>query len=147
MVTFTAIWDTGATNSAITQAVVDACGLAPTGMTRVQHVDGSSEVETYLVNIGLPNQVGFYGIPVSMATLGDADILIGMDVIGRGDFAVSNFGGETRFSFRFPSIGHIDFVEEAREGRRAQHGGKPKAKRPKRPKSVIIGKKKKRQRK
>ena len=31
-VPFEAIWDTGATQSAITQKVVDACGLIPTGI-------------------------------------------------------------------------------------------------------------------
>ena len=38
------------------------------------------------------------------------DVLIGMDVINNGDFAVSNHGGVTKFSFRLPSQGHIDFV-------------------------------------
>ena len=44
--------------------------------------------------------------------LKDTDVLIGMDIINRGDFAVTNQNRKTKFSFRFPSIGDIDFVEE-----------------------------------
>jgi hypothetical protein len=34
-VSFRGIWDTGATNTVITEAVVVQCGLQPTGMTKV----------------------------------------------------------------------------------------------------------------
>ena len=130
-VPFAAIWDTGATNSVITKAVVDACGLVATGMTKVDHVDGSSRAETYLVNIWLPNKVAFGGVRVTKGTLtGHANILIGMDIISKGDFAVTNFDGITKFSFRFPSVGHIDFVEESKRPQ-FQHGGSPKPKRAK----------------
>src|SRR3972149_10734968 len=37
------------------------------------------------------------------------DILIGMDLITLGDFAITNKDGQTMFSFRHPSLGHIDF--------------------------------------
>ncbi len=147
VVPFAAIWDTGATNSVITQAVVDACGLVATGMTKVDHVDGSSQAETYLVNIWLPNKVAFSGVRVTKGTLtGHANILIGMDIISKGDFAVTNFNGITKFSFRFPSVGHIDFVEEINRPQ-FQHGGRPKPKRPKHPNPSGRGKKGKGKRK
>ena len=44
--------------------------------------------------------------------MGEADVLVGMDIINTGDFAVTNLGGITKFSFRFPSLEHIDFVEQ-----------------------------------
>ena len=109
---FTAIWDTGATNSVITQDVVDSCGLIPTGMERVYNVSGYAILETYLVSIELPNRGRYVPVRVTKGDLlGAADVLIGMDIINTGDFAVTNFGGVTKFSFRFPSLGHIDFVE------------------------------------
>jgi len=43
---------------------------------------------------------------------GNADILIGMNVINLGDFAITNPGGNTQFSFRVPAHGDIDFVRE-----------------------------------
>ena len=35
-----------------------------------------------------------------------------MDIITRGDFAVTNRGGKTTFSFRIPSQADIDFVKD-----------------------------------
>ena len=37
------------------------------------------------------------------------DVLIGMDIISMGDFAVSNFDGKTQFSFRIPSQEHVEY--------------------------------------
>ncbi len=69
-------------------------------------------------NLRLPNQVVVMGIPVARGSFGDADVLIGMDVITKGDFAVSNWDGKTSFSFRVPSLGEIDFVKEEDRSRR-----------------------------
>ena len=121
VVEFQAIWDTGATLSVITQAVVDACDLKPTGIIRVASVQGEQCVETYLVNIALPNQIMVTGVTVTKGILtGDVNILIGMDVISGGDFAVTNHGGFTQFSFRFPSQEHIDFIPPPYKPNRAE---------------------------
>lgn len=108
---FTALWDTGATNSVITQRVVDECLLKPTGMTTVYHAQGNDRAETYLVAILLPNFVAFPQVRVTKGRLKDFDVLIGMDIITTGDFAVTNSNGATMFSFRSPSLEHIDFVK------------------------------------
>ena len=59
----------------------------------------------------------FRGLPVNLGRLsGEAEVLIGMDIINRGDFAVTNRDGRTKFSFRIPSQADIDFVaEDARQ--------------------------------
>jgi hypothetical protein len=109
---FMAIWDTGATASVITQKVVDSCGLHPIGMVEVHGVNSKHLSEVYLVNILLPNQVTFAALQVTKGQLtGDSDVLIGMDVIHKGDFAITNMG-HTVFSFRVPSQVTIDFVKE-----------------------------------
>ena len=41
--------------------------------------------------------------------MADADMLIGMDVITLCDFAITNSGAETKFSFQAPSQFDIDF--------------------------------------
>ena len=46
---------------------------------------------------------------------GGFEVLIGMDIIGAGDFAVTNSNGKTVMSYRYPSIERIDFVEMANE--------------------------------
>ena len=40
------------------------------------------------------------------------DVVIGMDVICKGDLAVTNKDGRTTFSFRIPSEVEIDFSEK-----------------------------------
>lgn len=110
--TFTALWDTGATGSVISKSVVSSLNLIPTGKQRVFHADGECVVNTYLVNLYLPNSVAFPCIAVTEGKLTGIDILIGMDVITQGDFSITNHNGNTFFSFRIPSIKDVDFVEE-----------------------------------
>ena len=115
VIPFYALWDTGATGSMITQAVVEACRLEPRTETTNYHVGGSLATHEFVVNIWLPSHACFSGIRVTRGELhGDADVLIGMDIITRGDFAVTNLNGRTKFSFRVPSIADIDFAEEDR---------------------------------
>lgn len=110
---FVALWDTGATSSAITDAVVQQCGLLPTGMARVHGVHGAEDCETFLVNVGLPNRVIMPHVTVTRAKMiTGADILIGMDIISTGDFSITNFNARTCFSFRWPSCARIDFVQD-----------------------------------
>lgn len=114
-VEFTAIWDTGATNCVVTAEVVKACGLLATGMARTQGVSGVHLSKTYLVDLHLLNGVAVQGVRVTEGLLGggaNGDILIGMDIIGLGDFAVTNKDGITCFSFRVPSLVVTDYVEE-----------------------------------
>ncbi len=107
---YVGIWDTGATNSVISQKVVDECGLIPTGMVIVHSATESKPCETFLVSIFLPNKVGFPAVRVTKGVLKDCDALIGMDLINQGDFAITHNDGKTTLSFRMPSMEQIDFV-------------------------------------
>lgn len=109
---YVALWDTGATASVITQKVVNELKLRPTGMTKAFHAQGEGFVNTYLVNILLPNSVGFHSLQVTEGTLNGFDVLIGMDIISKGDLSLCNSNGKTTFSFQFPPEHKIDFVEE-----------------------------------
>ena len=111
---FKALWDTGAMHSAITQRVVDECGLVQDGWVMAgQAYSGPVQAETYVIDLGLPNRVRLNGIVTTRGGFGGADVLIGMDVIGTGDFMVTNFEGQTKFAFRQPSQGAIDFGKPA----------------------------------
>lgn len=113
---YLAIWDTGATNSVISKKVITECNLKPTGIVQVHGISGEQTSRTYLVNILLPNGVGHVGVKVTEGILRDTDVLIGMDIITNGDFALTHNDGKTLFSFRVPSIGKIDFVEQKAAG-------------------------------
>jgi len=49
---------------------------------------------------------------IAQTELTGFDILIGMDIINKGDFAISNRNGKTMFSFRYPSMTDFDFQSE-----------------------------------
>lgn len=111
---YIAIWDTGATNTVITPQVVSDCNLKAIGMIRVNHAGGHADHPVYLISIMLPNKVGLSEVRVTgCEEIGDAQVLVGMDIMNAGDFAVTNKDGKTVFSFRMPSISVIDFVKQA----------------------------------
>jgi SEC-C motif/Aspartyl protease len=111
---FKALWDTGATNSAITSKTAAQLGLIPINQVWVNHAGGKSLENVYLVDIFLPNNLAIPGIRVTEAKIiqGNFDVIIGMNIITLGDFAVTNYMGRTCFSFSMPSIKTIDFVKD-----------------------------------
>ena len=125
-----AVWDTGATGSVINKGVISALGLRPIDKQKIYTANGERIAEVYLVNIHLANGVIFSGLRVSDGDIIGSSILIGMDIIGRGDFAVTNHQGKTCMSFQVPSSRRIDFVRElelekkAREKRRSRKSRK-----------------------
>lgn len=130
---YIAIWDTGATHSAITKRVVDDISLQPTGVRETRHAGGKSANNTYLVNIVLPNRVMIPHVRVTEVQLIPDDnvadnkqpqLLIGMDIIGLGDFAVTNANNKTAFSFRIPSVEEIDFIPDTQENNVMEGGNR-----------------------
>jgi hypothetical protein len=116
-----AIWDTGATNSGITELFALKLKLIATGRRKVNGLGGTIEKNTYLIDIILPNSVKFPNVPVTemdnpVDPLGNKldvfGILIGMDIITTGDFTITNFQGKTVMSFRHPSQMAIDYVDD-----------------------------------
>ena len=109
---FMAIWDTGATGTVISQKVINECGLKQIGIAEVSTANDKSLSPVYLASIFLPNRVYFPQLRVTEGTISEADVLIGMDIITRGDFAVTNSDGRTTFSYRWPSMERINFVKQ-----------------------------------
>ena len=110
-VRYNCLWDTGATISAISRRVATDLDLPTEALIPVQHAGGVSEdVPQHYVNIHLPKNVVVVGRQVAQLPLTNHDVIVGMDIISQGDFAVSNFDGKTTFTFRLPSVEEIDFV-------------------------------------
>lgn len=110
-----AIWDTGATNTVVTEETAKNIGLISFGKANVAGVHGLKIVNRYFVNITLNNKSISLDIPVTecsaLSVDGSIGVLIGMDIITLGDFAITNFGGNTVMTFRVPSLQEIDFVK------------------------------------
>ena len=106
-----AIWDTGATGSCISQRIVENYKLVPVSVSGITTPTGSTHRSVYVVNFYLPNGFVIPGVSAIGTELTGFDALIGMDIIGLGDFVVSSYEGKTAFSFRMPSLHCFDFVE------------------------------------
>lgn len=115
-VTTQGIWDTGATGSVVTKETAKKLGLQSFGKRKVRGVHGLKDVDEYFVNITLNNKNITLNTRVTecfeLSADGSVGLLIGMNVITNGDFAVTNFQGDTIMSFRVPSMQKIDFLEE-----------------------------------
>lgn len=106
-----AIWDTGATSSCISERVAQDLGLPVHGGTRISTPNGMADKNTFLVDYFLPNGLRIHMVQVAGVDIDERfDALIGMDIIGLGDFAVTCFEGRTVFSFRYPSMQCLDFA-------------------------------------
>jgi predicted aspartyl protease len=107
---FQGLWDTGATGTSITQEVIDKLILKPIRQIKVYNAHGEFKIkDAYLINIVLPCNVGISGILAAEGSFGEGiGVLIGMDIISMGDFAISNFNNKTTFSFRIPSCSRIE---------------------------------------
>ncbi|SRR6266567_1460326 len=113
-----ALWDTGASQSVIAESTAKTLGLVTTGKSLVHHAGGKVMANTYVVNIGLPNQVGVHGVLVSECPDPEHNqfgAIIGMDTITMGDLSVTNLNGSTWVTFRLPSIASVDYVAESQK--------------------------------
>lgn len=110
---YLALYDTGATHSAISPKVVQELNLPIIRATRVGVGGGFHDTTSHLVNIKLPSNVMCPNFQVAKLLVPSGeDVVIGMDIIGAGDFAVTQDKGNTVFSFRVPSCECVDFVAD-----------------------------------
>jgi len=110
-----ALWDTGASGSAITPILAQRMNLIPINRVKVNGINNTSMADVVKVSIGLPNMVMVEEVNVMVCNLvKDVDLLIGMDIILLGDFSISNGDGKTLFSFAIPPFENkTDYYEKA----------------------------------
>ena len=109
---FKAIWDTGATSTCISKQVVQNLRLAKIDEKSIQTVGGPWLAGVYLVNLYLPNRVIFPATEVVEGDISGGDVLIGMDIIGKGDFAITHKREITCMTFQIPPSHEFDFVKD-----------------------------------
>lgn len=104
------LWDTGASNTLISKRIVEVLKLIPIGESHISgYNEGVDIMNAYLVHIGLPTGDIITDVIVSEFDTNEYDMVIGMDVICKGDFAITNKNEKTTFSFRIPSEEEIVF--------------------------------------
>ncbi|MYF51618.1 MAG: hypothetical protein F4220_15930 [Gammaproteobacteria bacterium] len=134
LVRFDGIWDTGATVSVISEKVVQRLRLNPINTTVTQTVNGPRKSGIYLVSMGLPNRIALPAVQVVDGNILGTDALIGMDIICRGDFAITHHSGKTKLTFSMPPSRNVDFVRQGKtrpssRGNRNRHRTKKSARR------------------
>ena len=104
------LWDTGASVSLISARVAKVLGLTSIGKSGVSgYNEGVDVKDTYCVHIGLPTGDIVTNIMAMEFDSDEYDVVIGMDIICKGDLAVTNKDDKTTFSFRIPSSEEIVF--------------------------------------
>lgn len=104
------LWDTGSEVTLINPRVVKQLNLKSFSYTELDGIGGSETNKTYIIHIKLPTgDYAFNVEAIETANTGEYDVVIGMDIISFGDFALTNKNNKSMFSFRFPSECHIDF--------------------------------------
>lgn len=91
--------------------MISKLGLKSLGLVKMQHANGTSLVNTYMINLLLPNKMEVHSLYVMEGAMTDCDILIGMDIITLCDFAITNKNGKTNFSFDIPSSRITDYTK------------------------------------
>ena len=102
---FFAVWDTGAMTSCIKNSIAVKYDLPIRGELECTGVNGTTTVNTYLASLTLPNNAIINEIV--LCSCDDSclcDILIGMDIITKGEFLVSTYNNLTTYSFQMPAI-------------------------------------------
>lgn len=107
-----ALWDTGANITCISARLAEKLRLEPSDVVTIAVANNELfHADVYYVQLSM----GQFTIPFTKV-LGipmdeSKELIIGMDVISKGDLAISNFDGKTVLSFRAPSLERIDFTK------------------------------------
>jgi hypothetical protein len=113
-----ALWDTGATMTCIKPSLRDRLKLRQSELIEpitMSDIGGDVEADGTLVSIWLAPNFVIELCPVYIADFsGDEELLIGMDIITMGDFAICNTGNKTSVSFAVPPFpDRISFADKA----------------------------------
>ncbi|MCL2801374.1 MAG: retropepsin-like domain-containing protein [Treponema sp.] len=99
-----AVWDTGATLSAMSPKIVQELGLSAIDQCYIGGINGEKQSDVVIVSVILPNGMLLTGRRFFVSNIPGADIIIGMDIISMGDFVITNARGKTMFSFVIPTL-------------------------------------------
>jgi len=95
-----ALWDTGANVSVVCKTVAKNLGLESKGVTELRYANGAQKANVYKIDLHLSDDVVFKDLFVRECNDGgNFEMIIGMDVISRGDLRILNRSGKTVFEF------------------------------------------------
>jgi len=112
-----ALWDTGASMSAITPEIQSKLKVTPVDKKTIAGIHSTQEVDVVFITLELPNSVIKKNIKVAVCNItSNVGMILGMDIISLGDFALSNGNNQTLLSFAVPPFQEkIDFSKKQNE--------------------------------
>jgi hypothetical protein len=116
--TFQALWDTGTRESLITSPAITKLDLKSKGEGEISGTGGTGRSRLFDVDIIFNN--GYEKLNWNVYEYPGAKnkkygLVIGMDIISLGDFAITQKNGKAFLSFRTPPKRTIDFEKEDKE--------------------------------
>ena len=110
-----ALWDTGASISAITPEIKDKLKVTTIDKKTIASVHSTQVVDIAYITVELPNNVIKKNIKVAVCNITlNIGMILGMDIISMGDFALSNGNNQTLISFAVPPFqDKTDYYEKA----------------------------------
>lgn len=99
-----AVWDTGSSVTIVTEQLVKALGLRRAKGVKLLLQAGTGNARSDGYEAWLVLQPGWRPVKVIVGVMPqpDTDVLIGMDIIGRGRFEVDSLGDKTIMRFMMP---------------------------------------------
>jgi len=114
---FPGLIDTGATNTCVSLELAQELSLISISVVDSGTAGGKTKANVYVTDLILfQGRVHVPKHKVLSANLTEqpgVEMLIGMDILSSGDFALTNKDGKTRASFRVPSCESYDFVPQS----------------------------------
>jgi len=99
-----ALWDTGATHSILSPKIAKELVLSPVDNLYVGGINTEVSSDVVIVTITLPNGMTLSDRRFYVCNIPGVEVIIGMDIISMGDFAITNARGKTMFSFVIPTL-------------------------------------------
>ena len=112
-----ALWDTGASMSAITPDIMNKLKITPIDKKTIAGIHSTQVVDIVYITVELPNSVIKKNIEVAVCNIpSNVGMILGMDIILLGDLALSNGNSQTLLSFAVPPFKEkIDFSKRRNE--------------------------------
>jgi len=100
-----ALWDTGANCCVISENIAKKLKLPNIAEVQMKHANGIAIVKTHMLSLMLPNNILFKDIrAMSCKPIHSFDMIIGMNVISKGNMYIIHNKAGIKFSFKYPPI-------------------------------------------
>lgn len=99
-----ALWDTGSNSTVISDELCKELQLSPVGNVKKTSANSSELDNKYKVDVGIPEIETLFTVEVTTSKMihsHNIDVLIGMDIITKGNFYIQHDSDKLIFTFEY----------------------------------------------